>query len=86
MRHAKAAVVDKGISALEPTNLRVVDKDANITVTAFPTKHALVSYGYRFDTPDRSIVISGDTSPAQETIDACHGCDLLIQKCVRWSG
>ena len=36
------------------------------------------SYGYRFDTPDRSIVISGDTAPAQATIDACRGCDVLI--------
>ena len=38
----------------------VVYKDANVTVTAFATKHAMESYGYRFDTPDRSIVISGD--------------------------
>jgi ribonuclease BN (tRNA processing enzyme) len=38
------------------------------------------SYGYRFDTPDRSIVISGDTSPTQVTIDACHDCDVLIHE------
>jgi ribonuclease BN (tRNA processing enzyme) len=58
----------------------VVYKDANVTVTAFRTKHALESYGYRFDTPDRSIVISGDTNPTQATIDACHGCDVLIHE------
>ena len=28
----------------------VVYKDANVTVTAFATKHAMESYGYRFDT------------------------------------
>jgi ribonuclease BN (tRNA processing enzyme) len=56
----------------------VVYKDANVTVTAFVTKHAMESYGYRFDTPDRRIVISGDTSPAEETIKACSGCDVLI--------
>jgi len=56
----------------------VVYKDANVTVTAFPTKHALESYGYRFDTPDRRIVISGDTGPSEETIKACAGCDVLI--------
>src|SRR6266568_5551416 len=60
----------------------VVYKDANVTVTAFPTKHAMESYGYRFDTPDRSIVISGDTNPTQETIDACHGCDVLIHEAI----
>src|SRR6266581_4506381 len=58
----------------------IVYKDANVTVTAFPTKHAMESYGYRFDTPDRSIVISGDTNPTQATIDACHGCDVLIHE------
>jgi ribonuclease BN (tRNA processing enzyme) len=63
-------------------NTGVVYKDANITVTAFPTKHAMESYGYRFDTPDRSIVVSGDTSPVQATIDACHGCDVLIHEVI----
>jgi len=38
------------------------------------------SYGYRFDTQDRSIVISGDTRPTQETNDACRGCDVLIHE------
>lgn len=58
----------------------VVYKDENVTVTAFPTKHAMESFGYRFETPDRTIVISGDTSPSQATIDACHGCDILIHE------
>lgn len=31
----------------------IVYKDANVTVTAFATKHAMESYGFRFDTPDR---------------------------------
>src|SRR3984893_10945050 len=47
----------------------VIYWDAIVTVTAFPTKHALESYWYRFDTPDRSVVISGDTSPTEETIN-----------------
>ena len=58
----------------------VVYRDNNVTVTAFATTHAMESYGYRFDTPDRSIVISGDTNPTQATIDACRGCDVLIHE------
>lgn len=58
----------------------VIYKDARVTVTAFPTRHAMESYGYRFDTPDRTIVISGDTSPTEETIKACNGCDVLIHE------
>ena len=68
------------VNATHEVRAGVVYKDANVTVTAFATKHAMVSYGYRFDTPDRTIVISGDTSPTQATIDACHGCDVLIHE------
>jgi ribonuclease BN (tRNA processing enzyme) len=58
----------------------IIFKDANVTVTAFPTKHAMESYGYRFVTPDRTVVLSGDTNPSQATIDACNGCDVLIHE------
>lgn len=60
----------------------VVYKDANVTVTAFPTKHGEweETFGYRFDTADRSIVIAGDTTPQQATIDACRGCDVLVHE------
>jgi ribonuclease Z len=68
-----------GVNAHE-VGAGVVYKDANVTVTAFPTKHAIESYGYRFDTPDRSIVITGDTNPTQATIDACRGCDVLMHE------
>src|SRR5262249_31642969 len=57
-----------------------VYKDDNVTVTAFPTGHAMESYGYRFDTRGRRVVISGDTNPVQATIDACNGCDVLIHE------
>ncbi len=58
----------------------IVYKDANVTVTAFATPHAMPSFGYRFDTADRSIVISGDTNPTQAVADACNGCDVLIHE------
>jgi len=58
----------------------VVYKDGKVTVTAFATKHAMESYGYRFDTPDRVVVISGDTNPTQATVDACRGCDVLVHE------
>jgi ribonuclease BN (tRNA processing enzyme) len=58
----------------------IIYKDEKVTVTAFATKHAMESYGYRFDTPDRSIVISGDTNPVEATINACNGCDVLIHE------
>ena len=42
----------------------LVYKDQNVAVTAFAVPHGdLQAYGYRFETPDRTIVISGDTKP-----------------------
>jgi ribonuclease BN (tRNA processing enzyme) len=60
----------------------VVYQDRNITVTAFPVHHEEMvdSFGYRFDTPDRVIVISGDTTPTQSLIDHGRGCDVLIHE------
>jgi ribonuclease BN (tRNA processing enzyme) len=58
----------------------VIYKDEKVTVTAFATKHAMEIYGYRFDTPDRRIVISGDTNPVEATVQACNSCDVLIHE------
>ncbi|HET9472716.1 MAG TPA: MBL fold metallo-hydrolase [Steroidobacteraceae bacterium] len=58
----------------------VVYQDANVKVTAYATRHTMESYAYRFETADRSIVFSGDTNPAQGTIDACNGCDVLVHE------
>lgn len=59
----------------------IVYQDDKVTVTAFAVEHGdLEAYGYRFDTPDRSIVISGDTSPAESVVEHCNGCDVLIHE------
>jgi ribonuclease BN (tRNA processing enzyme) len=60
----------------------IVYKDANVKVTAFAVAHGTwdFSYGDRFDTADRSIVISGDTAPTEAIARACHGCDLLVHE------
>jgi ribonuclease BN (tRNA processing enzyme) len=38
------------------------------------------SFGYRFETPDCTAVISGDTTPTQALLDHSHGCDVLIHE------
>jgi ribonuclease BN (tRNA processing enzyme) len=59
----------------------VVYRDEKVTVTAFAVPHGnLVAYGYRFQTPDRVIVISGDTSPTDNIVRACNGCDILVHE------
>jgi ribonuclease BN (tRNA processing enzyme) len=60
----------------------VVYRDQNVTVTAFPVKHGIwkEAYGYVFQTRDRKIVLSGDTSPTDEVVKACDGCDVLLHE------
>jgi len=60
----------------------VVYEDERVRVTAFEVPHTgwPEAFGYRFDTADRSIVISGDTSPGDAVVDACGGCDVLIHE------
>jgi ribonuclease BN (tRNA processing enzyme) len=60
----------------------VVYKDQNVTVTAFAVHHGnwAHAYGYRFETANRTVVISGDTSPDAAIVDNCHGCDVLIHE------
>ena len=56
-------------------------QDDLITVKAFQVNHgSLEAYGYKFVTPDRTIVISGDTRPSQKLIDMAKGCDVLIHE------
>ena len=63
-------------------NPGIVYKDENVTVRAFAVAHGSwdYAYGYRFETADRNIVISGDTAPTRNVADACHGCDVLLHE------
>ncbi|MGE5732789.1 MAG: MBL fold metallo-hydrolase [Gemmatimonas sp.] len=62
----------------------VVYRDSLVTVTAFEVQHGKWphAYGYRFQTPDRTIVISGDTSPSDAVAQACNGCDVLVHEII----
>lgn len=66
----------------------VIYKDANVMVKAFAVKHGSWkdAYGYRFETADRTIVISGDTAPAESIIAACNGCDVLVHEVYSTTG
>jgi ribonuclease BN (tRNA processing enzyme) len=60
----------------------LVYADSNVRVTAFLVPHGNWpdAYGYRFDTADRSIVISGDSRASDAVVEACHGCDILVHE------
>ena len=70
-----------GVSVHEITP-GVVYNRGGVRVTAFAVQHGSWkhAYGYRFDTPDRSIVLSGDTRPSESLVAAARGCDVLIHE------
>jgi len=59
-----------------------VYQDSNVTVTAFQVAHDgwKVALGYRLESKDRVVVISGDTRPTDAVVDACNGCDVLVHE------
>jgi len=59
----------------------VVYRDQHVTVEAFGVDHgSWPAFGYTFHTPDRTIVISGDTAAPQDNLHAYRGCDVLIHE------
>jgi ribonuclease BN (tRNA processing enzyme) len=94
LQRAYAEDVDVRLHGGEPSNKTgyrvsardvapgVVYRDSNVTVTAFPVLHGAWkrAYGYRFQTADRTIVISGDTRPSEEVVRQCAGCDVLVHE------
>ncbi len=66
----------------------LIYQDANIKVTAVQNSHFSFhtgpaagthkSYSYRFETPDRVIMFTGDTGPSESVTALANGADLLI--------
>jgi ribonuclease Z len=60
----------------------VVLRDSLVTVTAFRVHHGSwpQAFGYRFQTPDKVIVISGDAAPPSVVPQYCQRCDILVHE------
>ncbi|MFW9787303.1 MAG: MBL fold metallo-hydrolase [Candidatus Thorarchaeota archaeon] len=95
-KHIMAAFeidINERINGLEPAKKSsyIVDtheisggpiyQDDFMEVVAFRVDHgSLDAFGYKLVTPDRTIVVSGDTYPTQNLINAAKGCDVLIHE------
>jgi ribonuclease Z len=97
---AFAEDIDVRLRGLEPAKPRgyivnardvkpgVVYRDENVTVKAFRVIHGSWkhAYGYRFETPDRTIVVSGDCAVSESIVENCQGCDVLIHEAYSTAG
>jgi len=66
----------------EVTEPGEVFQDERVTVTATLVDHPPfeTALAYRFDTPDRSIVISGDTAYSPALVKLAQGADILVHE------
>ena len=96
IREAWTSDIHNRLYGLEPANDRghlieatdavpgVVYEDERVRVTAFSVPHgtwpASEAFGYRFETPDAVIVVSGDTAPSEAIVEMCDGCDVLVHE------
>lgn len=56
-------------------------EDDLVRVTGFPVCHEEIdAYGYRFETADRTVVVSGDTTFCERVIEASRGADILLHE------
>jgi ribonuclease BN (tRNA processing enzyme) len=65
----------------------VFERDG-LKVTAARVRHPPITYAYayRFDAPDRSIVLSGDTTYSPELIALARGADVLVHEVMHLAG
>jgi len=73
------------VTEIEPG---LVYRDDNVRVIAFAVKHGnwKQAFGYRFETADKTIVISGDTTPSESIVEMCQGCDILVHEVYSTAG
>ena len=59
-----------------------------VTVEAFNVAHGDVkpAYGYRITTPDRVVVISGDTAYSDQLVEMARGADVLVHEVISVEG
>lgn len=62
--------------------------DARVSVRAFEVPHSAWKHalGYRIQTPDKVIVISGDSRANPTIARECNGCDILVHEVYSDSG
>ncbi|HEX7944828.1 MAG TPA: MBL fold metallo-hydrolase [Phenylobacterium sp.] len=70
------------VQVREHANGGLIYRDAHVTVTSTTVDHYTVkpAFAYRFDTPTRSIVVSGDTTYSEHLARLADGADLLIHE------
>jgi ribonuclease BN (tRNA processing enzyme) len=86
------AMRTSGLEELAPDGIRIIAhehdeagevyRDSAVSISAVPVQHGTWehAFGYRFEAPDRTVVVSGDARPSAALVQACSGCDVLVHE------
>ncbi|MEV0848652.1 MBL fold metallo-hydrolase [Streptomyces sp. NPDC049954] len=58
------------------------DGDVRVTATLVDHRPTAPAFAFRFDTPDGSVVVSGDTTVSENLIDLAAGADYLVHEVI----
>jgi len=85
--------LEQGITAAYQVNVHeikegVVYQDSNVLVKAFNVSHGswAHAFGYRFETKDKVIVVSGDCTYSESVVANAKDCDILIHEVYSMEG
>jgi ribonuclease BN (tRNA processing enzyme) len=66
----------------------VVFEDGDLVIEAFKVPHGDIkpAFGYRVRTPDKTVVISGDTAYSEKLLEMAMGADVLVHEVISAEG
>ncbi len=90
IRSSSSPVVNPGFYRIIPTEIEegTIFTNDGITIEAFTVAHGNISpaFGYRITTPDKVVVISGDTSYSEKLVKMAKGADVLVHEVISNEG
>lgn len=74
--------------AVEEIESGFVFEEDGIRIEAFDVNHGAIrpAFGYRVTTPDKTIVISGDTAYSETLVEMARGADILLHEVISEEG
>ncbi|MGX5697162.1 MBL fold metallo-hydrolase [Agromyces soli] len=76
-------ITDDGVPPTVTSPIQVwTDGDVQVSATLVDHRPTAPAFAFRFDTPDGSIVVSGDTAPSENLVRLAQGADILIHEVI----
>ncbi|PIC70297.1 hypothetical protein CSV77_09475 [Sporosarcina sp. P16b] len=74
-------LIDTNVIEIESSGAVEIDLPNNVKVITAEMIHSILTYAYRFETEDQSVVFSGDTAPVEELVNLSMDADTMVVDC-----